>query len=598
MVTASFRSRALLVAVLLAGSIAFLSTQQAAQSSQKPQTSDLVFRSVVNRVILDVVVTDWAGKPVHGLNRRDFAVTEDNVPQRVLSFDVRDLDTASESLPPNLPPMPVNTFLNLPAAPERGPLYVLLLDLVNTEMEDQGRARQELLKFIDSKPAGTRFSVFLLTDGLHLVQGFTSDKDLLHAALDPSHPKHHVPRIFLMGRNSGMGDRGLMLSVFEDIAHYMDGLPGRKNVMWMANHFPISMNTVEGDPYDLADETRDTIDSMMRAEISVYTFTLCGISPDDPTCGSTPGAGGIAGNRPMFDAAIATDVTDLTGGKRYSDNDIKGELADAVQDGANYYTLSYAPSNMRQAAAHQRQTCQARLSTVLPSVLLCRRSDRAGGAQSFGQGRTIAGAATEAGRFANRQHGVWSTHGAPVDFPGPHSSRGLTRAGHARADGESGGSTSLFPGTKKEPAGNAAEADPVADVCGRLHGAAAYGGRRTAASAGVRDGGVRRRRNHVERRGGERHADHSYRPKTVARTRCSCRFLGRKRVLPGTAAYRCSAGCGLDSRRGAGHVDRPHWCSGSRSASEARAANCRPRVSQAELRLTAIASTAQPASPV
>ena len=69
-----------------------------------------MFRSVVNRVILDVVVTDSTGKPVRGLSRRDFAVMEDNVPQRVLSFDVHDLDTASESLPPNLPPLPVNRF--------------------------------------------------------------------------------------------------------------------------------------------------------------------------------------------------------------------------------------------------------------------------------------------------------------------------------------------------------------------------------------------------------------------------------------------------------------------------------------------------------
>jgi len=347
MVTPSLRTAAMLT-VLLAGSVHFLSAQrhsQSAPASQKPQPSDLVFRSVVNRVILDVVVTDSTGKPVHGLNRRDFAVTEDNVPQRVLSFDVHDLDAVSESLPPNLPPLPVNTFLNLPKAPERGPLYVLLLDLVNTEVKDQGWAREQLLKFIDGKAAGTRFAVFVLSDGLHLAQGFTSDKELLHAALDPKNPKHHVPKIFLQGRNFGLGDRGMMLSVFGDIAQYLNGLPGRKNVMWMANHFPISMNPVEGDPYDLAEETRQAIDTMTRAEVSVYTFTTCGISPDDPTCGGALGAGGMAGNGPMYDASIATDVTSLTGGERYSLNDMKGELADAVENGANYYTLTYAPSN-------------------------------------------------------------------------------------------------------------------------------------------------------------------------------------------------------------------------------------------------------------
>jgi VWFA-related protein len=323
-----------------------------AQQNSSPshaQTSDLVFRSVVNRVILDVVVTDAQGKPVHGLTRRDFSVTEDNVPQRVLTFDVHNLDAASESVPPNLPPLPANTFLNLPPVPERGPLYILLLDLVNTEMPDQMWARQQLLKFIEGKPAGTRFAVFVLSDALRLVQGFTTDKDLLFAAVDPQHPRHHVPKVFLYSRNYGEGDRGLMVSVFQDIARYLDGLPGRKNVMWMADSFPMSLSPVEGDPYDLNDDIKETIDTLARGQVAVYTFTSCGISVENPGCGGEPGAGGSVGGgpstMPIFDAAIGTNITSETGGKRYSTNDFKGELDEATEDGANYYTLSYAPSN-------------------------------------------------------------------------------------------------------------------------------------------------------------------------------------------------------------------------------------------------------------
>jgi len=199
------RWRVLLVVALLAGSAYFFPARLLAQhtsapprSSRSPQQTDtrnLQFRSMVNRVIVDVVVTDAAGKPVHGLSQQDFAVTEDNVPQRVVSFDVHNFDSVSETLPPNVQ-LPVNTFVNLPTVPERGPLYVLLLDLVNTESQDQMWSRQELMKFIDSKPAGTRFEVFVLSDELRLVQGFTSDRNLLAAALDPKHPKHHVPRVF------------------------------------------------------------------------------------------------------------------------------------------------------------------------------------------------------------------------------------------------------------------------------------------------------------------------------------------------------------------------------------------------------------------
>jgi VWFA-related protein len=334
MVTTSLRPSVLFV-LLLAGLPPFLSSQQSSPSSsaQNPKVNNLVFHSTVNRVILDVVVTDSQGKPVHGLDRRDFSVAEDNVPQRVLSFDVHNLDAASESLPPNLPPLPVNTFLNLPKAPERGPLYVLLVDLVNTEGPDQMWARQELLKFIDSKPAGTRFAVFLLSDGLHLVQGFTSDKELLYAAVDPKHPKHHVPRVFLYARNYGRGNRGLAVSVFQDIARYLDGLPGRKNIMWMADMFPLSLYHNEGDPYDFSDDVKEIIDLLAREQAAVYTFNAAGVG------------GGASLAEDVFGYIDVHNLTGATGGKAYFENNLKTELADATEDGANYYTLTYAPSN-------------------------------------------------------------------------------------------------------------------------------------------------------------------------------------------------------------------------------------------------------------
>jgi VWFA-related protein len=300
--------------------------------TQKPETTDLVFRSTVNRVIVDVVVTDAAGKPVRGLTQRDFEVAEDNVPQHILSFDVHDFEGAAAFVPPSLPPLPPNTFLNLPTAPEKGPLYVLLLDLVNMERENQMWSRQELLKFVKGKPKGTRFAVFVVSDGLHLVQGFTSDQEKIVAAVDPSHPKHHEPKVFLYARNYGQHNRALAVSVFQDIARYLDGLPGRKNIMWLADSFPLSLYHDEGDPYDFSDDVKEIIDLLMREQAAVYTFD----------------AAGVGGNSSAADAFGYIDVSHLTGatgGKAYFENDLKVELADATEDGANYYTLSYAPTN-------------------------------------------------------------------------------------------------------------------------------------------------------------------------------------------------------------------------------------------------------------
>jgi VWFA-related protein len=339
---ASLRARAPQVAVLstvvlasfLTGSAQLLAGQQSRSSaSQKPEASDLVFRSTVNRVIVDVVVTDSAGKPVRGLTQRDFEVAEDNVPQHILSFDVHDFEGAAAFVPPNLPPLPPNTFLNLPAAPEKGPLYVLLLDLVNMEMPDQMWSRQQLLKFVKGKPEGTRFAVFVVSDGLHLVQGFTSDQEKVVAAVDPSHPKHHEPKVFLYARNYGKYNRGMAVSVFQDIARYLDGLPGRKNIMWLADSFPLSLYHNEGDPYDFSDDVKEIVDLLAREQAAVYTFNAAGVG------------GGASITEDPLGFIDVNNLTGATGGKAYFENDLKVELADATEDGANYYSLSYAPSN-------------------------------------------------------------------------------------------------------------------------------------------------------------------------------------------------------------------------------------------------------------
>jgi len=146
--------------------------QQALQVDDAEQASTATaaptFRATVRRVIVDVMVRDAHGQPVHGLAASDFSITEDKQPQRVLSFDVYDLDKPSISRGPNAPPLPTNVFVNVPTLPERGPLYVMLYDLVNTEQEDQMTARQQILKFINAKPAGTRFAVFVNSDEVTL----------------------------------------------------------------------------------------------------------------------------------------------------------------------------------------------------------------------------------------------------------------------------------------------------------------------------------------------------------------------------------------------------------------------------------------------
>ncbi len=297
---------------------------------QEPEPS-MTVRQTVQRVIVDVMVRDADGKPVRGLKADDFSITEDNQLQRVLSFDVYDFDKRSISRAPNAPPLPPHVFENIPATPERGPLYVMLLDLVNTSTDDQMWARQQVLKFISSKPAGTRFAVFVTSDKLYLVQGFTEDKDVLYTVVNSQKPKSHVPRVFLLARNYGYGDPYTAVDMLTHIGQYLDGIPGRKDLIWVAGAFPLALGALEGNSAYFDSDFKAELNALAQAQVAIFPMDVTGVA-----------ASAAALTKYQQEDIIA----DSTGGRAfYNTNDVTAALNEATEEGGNYYTLTYSPPN-------------------------------------------------------------------------------------------------------------------------------------------------------------------------------------------------------------------------------------------------------------
>jgi VWFA-related protein len=355
--SSSLRTRFLLAATLTMGTVGAQRTPAVSQlpantNSQEVEDSGLVFHSSVRRVVVDVVVSDSNGKPVSGLTAADFSIAEDGKPQRVRSFDVHDFDSASGSLPKAPSYLPTNTFVNVPSGPERGPLYVLLLDLLNMEVDDQPAARQQLLKFALSKPLGTRFAVFVLSDGLYLIQGFTEDRNRLADAVDPKNPHSHLPRIFLYADNYRPAistPRVLM-----GIAKFLSDLPGHKNIIWISEAFPSAIMP-GADPgsegRSISDEVKEATDALARGQIAVYPVDARGAAV---TGASASRVGGVAQASSQNSADYALnarhmteqEIADATGGRAvYGTNDLASALADATETGGHYYTLTYSPTN-------------------------------------------------------------------------------------------------------------------------------------------------------------------------------------------------------------------------------------------------------------
>ena len=161
--------------------------QEAVQAQNPPS-----FIVRVEEVAVDAVVTDSKGHPVKGLLKDDFQVQENGERQDLASFREYGNGPAEPAKPLASAPPPSNVFNNNDNTTADQPMVVILLDFLNTEIADQQDALQQLAKFLRTKPERTKFAIFLLTEQLQMLQGFTSDANLLLATINS---KSARPRI-------------------------------------------------------------------------------------------------------------------------------------------------------------------------------------------------------------------------------------------------------------------------------------------------------------------------------------------------------------------------------------------------------------------
>jgi VWFA-related protein len=152
-----------------------------AQSSAPQPASTIQANS--NLVVVDVVVSDAHNNAVHKLSRSDFEVLESGHPQSIKTFEEHAFNPAAAQLPP-LPKLPPGSFTDFSVAPPNGALNILLLDTMNTPMTAQSAVHDQMIKYLKESAPGTRMAIFGLSTRLFLLQGFTSDPEVLRAALN------------------------------------------------------------------------------------------------------------------------------------------------------------------------------------------------------------------------------------------------------------------------------------------------------------------------------------------------------------------------------------------------------------------------------
>src|SRR5712664_4774046 len=121
-----------------------------AQVQQSTSDSSTVIRATTRLVQVDVVVTDSSGRPAKDrLSAKDFTILEDGKPQKISFFSFQQFEGQEKRQLPQLPQLPPHVATNRPEyGRSAGPPIILLLDGINTPVENQIVVRQQMLKFL------------------------------------------------------------------------------------------------------------------------------------------------------------------------------------------------------------------------------------------------------------------------------------------------------------------------------------------------------------------------------------------------------------------------------------------------------------------
>jgi len=331
-------------------------------SAQEPVGGEYVLKSESPLVVLDVVVTDKKGEPVHGLKASAFTVLEKDQKMTLQSFE----EYRSDQAPP-LAPLPAtqapgpNVFTNVADTHSDGPLNVLLMDALNTPVADQMYVREQMLEYVKEVPQGTRIAILGLSNRLYILQSDTTDPAVLKADVQMFRAKDVSLPLTLRGPYTR--------AAIQDLARYLSSLPGRKNLIWFAGSFSggitrvLDRETPFGLAANVADDVKWTANLLTRSRVAVYPIDARGLftNPDmSAALAHPPGGEMLTGRTPgefqqsevRFLDQRASDkfgmnrLAEETGGKAFYDtNGLKEAVQEAINDGSNYYTLAYAPTN-------------------------------------------------------------------------------------------------------------------------------------------------------------------------------------------------------------------------------------------------------------
>ncbi|MGD0797974.1 MAG: VWA domain-containing protein [Acidobacteriaceae bacterium] len=311
-----------------------LPTAQAQQNLAGPSSNEATTLQVYSRLtIVDVTATDATGQAIHGLTQSDFTILEDGKPQPIRNFE----EVGERPVMP-IQQLPPHVYTNLQPPPPSSAVNIILLDFANEAPVDsqntwqvghalqlQNYVKQAAIAAVDQMPAGTRVAVIAMTNSLHIMQGFTSDPEILKAAINAA-PLDLDGNGNQQDVQADMRNR-MVLETFSQIAADTAALKGRKNLIWFAMGNPALTDPNHGGSLpDYSKSLSLAYDALTASQVSIYPLAAQGVG------------------RLRAAQLSLEQFAEATGGIAYSEtNDMSTAVLKAIDNGANYYSIAYIP---------------------------------------------------------------------------------------------------------------------------------------------------------------------------------------------------------------------------------------------------------------
>jgi hypothetical protein len=141
------------------------------------------------------------------------------------------------------------------------------------------------------------------------------------------------------------------LDALVQISRFLSGLPGRKNLIWYSGSFPAGIiadanrtisssqpgSLVRDDSFrNYTERMKNATNLLNAAEVAIYPIDARGLLTDIPF------------EQKSAEFATMNLIGEQTGGRAfYNTNGLKDALETAADEGSSYYSLVYAPTNMK-----------------------------------------------------------------------------------------------------------------------------------------------------------------------------------------------------------------------------------------------------------